>query len=125
QATALCGALAAGLRHQSPATARAQAPDLAVVVGGIPASESGRLPLLALLLSVPALALEAGRGAAAGAQSGREDVRRLGRCDDSGVRPAHRRGVASSAVRSSAGSKLLHLGRSHARSADGSLAALP
>jgi glucose dehydrogenase len=54
-----------------------------------------------------------------------KDVRGLGRCDDSCLRPAHGRGVASSAIRGRAGSQFLHLGRSHARHADGVLAALP
>jgi hypothetical protein len=41
------------------------------------------------------LALQARCGAAAGAQGGREDVRRLGGRDDSGVRSAHRRSLAA------------------------------
>ena len=48
-------------------------------------AQPGWLSLLAILRAVPALALEARRGAAAGAQSRREDVRRLGRRDDSGL----------------------------------------
>ena len=44
-----------------------------------PASQSGRLWLLALLRVVPALAQEARRSAAPGTQGWRENVRRLGR----------------------------------------------
>lgn len=65
---------------------------------------------------------EARRGVAAGAQGGREDVRRLGGFDDSGLRPAHRHGVASCAVRDHARCEQLHLGRGHTQSTDGGMA---
>ena len=115
--------ITAGLRRDPRAVAQQQVRDFATAVGGIPAGQPGRLSLLALLRAVPALAFEARRGAAAGAQSGREDVRRLGGRDDSGLRPAHRPSLAGAVVRGRAGRQLLHLGRGHARSADGIVAA--
>ena len=56
-------------------------------------------------------------------KAGRESLRRLGRLDDSDLRPRHRRGLASVPVRRRARRQHLHLGRSHPRPADGSLAA--
>ena len=79
------GAHAARLRLDPRSNCAAQTRDPAVAVGRIPAGQPGRLSLLAFLRVVPALALEARRGAAAGAQSRREDVRGLGRRDDSGL----------------------------------------
>ena len=58
----------AGLRRGPRAVAQQQVRDAATAVGGIPAGEPGRLSLLALLRAVPTLALEAGCGAAPGAQ---------------------------------------------------------
>ena len=115
----------AGLRRDPRAVAHTPSSDPATAVGGIPAGQPGRLSLLAFLRAVSALALEARRGDAAGTQGRREDVRRLGGRDDSGLRPAHRPGLAGAAVRGRARRQLLHLGRGHARSADGSVAARP
>ena len=56
-------------------------------------------------------------------KAGRESFHRLGRLDDLHLRPCHRRGVASLAVRRRPRRQFLHLGRSHSRPADGSLAA--
>ena len=50
-------------------------------------SQPGWLSLQPLLRTVPALAQEARRGAAAGAQGRRESLRRLGRRDHSDLRP--------------------------------------
>ena len=56
-------------------------------------------------------------------KSGREDLRRLGGLDPSSLRPTHGPSLAGAVVRSDARGEFLYLGRGHARSADGIVAA--